>query len=269
MNIYNIITLIGVLSLYQPVWSQVGHFNASAAGRGNTVSIDTTVIGIPDNPASLGFLRQSSIAIGFGNTFNIIGLNRAAITIAQPFKFFKLAATLARFGDDSFKQTITGVAVANKLGLASLGVAVKMLQTEIVGFGSRRQLILDFAGIAKITPGLQFSAGIENLSQAKTSPYLEERLPTVMRAGLSLSPSEVVMLVLETQKDFEQPAVAKLGISYEIINKLIISTGIIPQPASITFGLNFNLAWFTIHYAGQSVSTLGSSHQLSISKTFR
>jgi hypothetical protein len=152
---------------------------------------------------------------------------------------------------------------AHQINRMGVGARVNYFQHHAEGYKTRANLVLDLGGVATIIPKLAFGLSIRNVNQAKITE--EERIPTVVQAGLAYTPVEPLLLVIETEKDVDYKAVFKLGMEYKIVEKLSLRTGISTQPVQMHYGMGLNLKKFIIDYALITHPQLGFSNQLSVS----
>jgi hypothetical protein len=195
---------------------------------------------------------------GFAEGFHSVG---AGIIVPTSIGNGSLCAF--RFGDELFSKQKLALGWAHQISRMGIGVQANYWQHHMEGYGTRGNLAIDVGGVANIIPKLTFGLHIANVNQAKLSE--EERIPTVVQAGLAYTPVAPFLLTIETEKDVDNEAVFKLGMEYKIIEKLSLRTGISTQPLQMHYGMGLNLKKFTIDYALITHPQLGFSIQLSVS----
>jgi hypothetical protein len=104
-----------------------------------------------------------------------------------------------------------------------------------------------------------------NINQPKLSELDEERIPTVLIAGVLMKTSDDVTVTAELEKDLDHNPAVKAGIEYRILKKFFLRTGIRIQPNTGYFGFGFKPARYCIDYAFQYNQGIGSRHQASVS----
>lgn len=174
-----------------------------------------------------------------------------------------------KFGDDIFSQQKLHLAIGNTMQMVSLGLGVDVIQYDIQSVGTQRALAIQFGGVAEITPQFLFGAHIFNLNQATLVSETGERLPTVMKGGLSYRPTDELMLNVEVEKDLDFDEVFKGGIEYRIIENVFLRTGISTQPFIGAFGLGFHPKKLQFDYAFTNDSELGNIHEFSIAYSIK
>src|SRR6476661_7605251 len=148
-------------------------------------------------------LSNASVALGgevwaMGN--NVAGLSVAlpmgpllpGSTASQPqrAKNGVVGLEAQRFGGRLYNETRLGLGYGYRFGLISLGGRVDVLQVSIEGLGSRRVVLGSLGGQVEVVPGrLTFGAALYNLNQARLASYQDERVPTVLKAGLAFRPT--------------------------------------------------------------------------------
>jgi hypothetical protein len=190
----------------------------------------------------------------------------AAVAIKGNQKAFGLG--ISSFGSESFSQNQIGIGFSNQLGIASLGLKVNYLQTSIEGFGRGGAAIIEFGGVAELTPELFFGAHVYNITRAKYGKNSNDRLPTTIKAGISYRPASKVMVNLEAEKDILLDPLLKLGLEYNILERVWARVGMNTRPNKFFFGIGFRPKRYHIDYALTQHSSLGNTHHFSFSYLF-
>lgn len=178
--------------------------------------------------------------------------------------------SFSRFGDALFNRQHVGIGAAHQLGQFSVGAKVDVWQVSVEGYGSRKAVSLSIGGQAEIIPDLYFGAYAYNLNQARLSEFEDERLPTIMKAGIGYRPSPKLYLAVETEKNIEHAADFKAGIEYQVLpEKLALRTGFSTLTNKATIGAGFQARHLLIDYAFGATTLLGASHHLSVVYRFR
>ncbi len=174
-----------------------------------------------------------------------------------------------RFGDDLFSQQRLHLAIGNKFQLVSLGLAADLIQYNVSSVGTKRAIALEFGGIAEITSQLFFGAYIFNLNQVDLVKETGEKIPTVMKGGISYRPSEELFINVEVEKDLEFDEIIKAGLEYQIVENVFFRTGISSQPFLSAFGIGFHPKKLRFDYSYIDDSNLGSIHEVSLAYSFQ
>lgn len=243
----------------------INELGAKPASMGYAYSTIEDRWAVFNNPGGIGNLRETSAIAAFQNRYNISGLNSLGAAFVTKLPTGALGTSLYRFGNDLYNEQIASLIYGNKFGIASLGLRVNYLQYTLEGLGSKGIFTFDFGGTATITEFIKFGAYIRNISQTQISEINDQRAPTVLYAGISFNPSEKLMLAIETEKDVDLDPIMKVGLEYQFLKKFYGRTGIKTNDLINYFGLGFLTPNLAIDYTLSFDSTLGTSHQASLS----
>jgi len=270
---------------------------ARAAGLSNaSVALSGEVWSMGNNVAGISEIKQPSVGFYGENRYFSSALNVGALTLALPLGRQPGAGTLPdgtaapqavapaartwarhgvvafeaqRFGGALYNETRVGAGYGYRFGQISLGARVDMLQVSIEGLGSRRVVLGTLGGQIEVLPNrLTFGASLYNLGQTKLASYQDERVPTVLKAGLAYRPGAQVLLVVETEKDVERDANFKAGLEYRPVPVLAVRLGLATLTEQASAGVGVAAGAFQIDYAAAFQQALGFSHHLSISKSW-
>jgi hypothetical protein len=251
-----------------------GTRGARAAALGNASVTLSDVWAVGNNAAGLGQLSRPVVGAYAENRYLLSALNTVAVAAAMPLGVVEndkaqngvVGVELQRFGGKLYNEQRVGAGYGYRGGLVSVGARVDMLQLSIEGLGSRRAVALSLGGQAELIPKrLVFGAYLYNLNQAKLTDYQDERVPTVLKAGLSYRPTAKVSFNIETEKDVEQDADFKAGLEYRAIEKLALRAGFRTLTEETTGGLGFQAGALQIDYAAAWHAALGLSQHVGIS----
>jgi hypothetical protein len=248
---------------------------AAALGNASVTLSDVWAVG--NNVAGLGQLTRPEVGVYGDNRFLIQELNNMALAAALPLGRQPEGATstaarhgvvgveLQRFGGALYSEQRAGLGYGYRLGLISIGARADLLQTSIEGLGSRRAVALSLGGQAEVVPQkLTFGAYLYNLNQARLAEFRDERVPTVLKAGLSYRPSAKVLLVVETEKDVDQDADFKAGLEYQVINALTVRAGVATLTEQAVGGFGLRFGRLRLDYGAGWHNALGLSQHLSV-----
>jgi hypothetical protein len=270
---------------------------ARAAALGNaSVALAGEVWSMGNNAAGLGEIQQPTVGFYAENRYFSPALNVGALTVALPvgrtpgaaFATDGTAPTQAlatpaqgwarhgvvaleaqRFGGQLYNETRLGAGYGYRFGQISLGGRIDLLQVSIEGLGSRRVVLGTLGGQIEVVPQrLSFGASLYNLSQTRLASYQDERVPTVLKAGLAYRPSTQVLLVVETEKDVERDANFKAGLEYRPVPVLAARLGLATLSEQASAGVGLLAGTFQIDYAAAFQQALGFSQHLSVSKSW-
>lgn len=233
-------------------------------GLGNANTSLSDAYAIFNNPAGLAGVERSQVFFGYDHRLNLSELTTLSAGFIQTQEKFTYGLATSRFGCALFYQHLIGAAISNQLGITSLGLKVSYLQTSMEGFGTGGSWLIDFGGIAELTPHLFFGAHIFNVTRSNYGGKSWDRLPTVVKSGISFRPSDKIMTNVEVEKDILYPAILKVGIEYNFYQKLWGRVGMNNQPQQLFFGFGCTGKRLAFDYAMTQHPRLGSTHHFSM-----
>ena len=272
---------------------------ARAAALGNaSVALAGEVWSMGNNVAGLSEIQRPSVGFYAENRYFSPALNVGALMVALPLgrttapdaggvmpgaegaapslspapswaRNGVVALEVQRFGGVLYNETRVGAGYAYRFGQISLGARADVLQISIEGLGSRRVVLGTLGGQIEIVPQrLSFGASLYNLNQAKLASYQDERVPTVLKAGLAYRPGSQVLLLVETEKDVERAANFKVGLEYRPVPVLAVRLGLASLTEQASAGIGVLAGAFQLDYAAAFQQALGFSQHLSVSKSW-
>lgn len=222
-----------------------------------------------NNVGAMGLISGDYAFTSYQNRYGITELSTIGAGYVKDFGEAAGGIGFYRFGDEYFSEQRVNVAFGHTLDRVSLGVSIDYLQYNIATVGSRGVMVVEFGGVAAITEQISFGAHIFNLNQANLVKETNEKIPTVMKAGISYRPSDDLMFNVETEKELDFDEVFKAGLEYRIIEKVVVRTGFRTAPFQGSVGLGFQPKKFLFDYAFSNDTNLGAIHELSISYRIR
>jgi hypothetical protein len=222
---------------------------------------------IYNNVGGLARLREPYLGAACDVRYGMAGFTTVDLTGIAPLAFGTCGVSLDRFGDGLYNEQRLGIAYGHQVDRVSLGLKASYVQTALANLGARGRFVFEFGGIAELTPQLWLGASVYNFTQAKLAAYGDERIPTVLKAGLSWRPLPQLMLNAETEKDVDHAARFRVGIEYQLVKPFFVRVGVATNPGTNHFGFGFKRNKLCIDYALRTHPTLGLSHQLSLSCT--
>ena len=274
--IVSVLLLVGAAARAQGSGPGIRGARAAALGNASVTLSDGWAIG--NNVAGLGQLTAPSVGFYAENRYLLSALNTVAVAAALPLgavaagraRSGVVGVEVQRFGGRLYSEQRVGAGYGYRGGLVSIGARVDVLQLSIEGLGSRRAVAVSLGGQAELVPRrLVFGAYLYNLNQARLADYQQERVPTVLKAGLSYRPTAKVQLNIETEKDVEQDADFKAGLEYRIIDKLALRAGFRTLTEETSGGVGFQAGALQVDYAAAWHAALGLSQHLSVGVSFR
>lgn len=264
----NLIALI-LLFLTLPAKAQIDNFSfgGRAWGMGNASVTLKDAWGIWNNTANISEIDKINVVFGYDNRFNVSAFQTIGLGVVTPVKIGVAGLSFSRFGDELYSEQKIGVGYAYSLDKVSMGLKVNYLQVRIQDLGTKSTFVLEFGGTAQLTKQIFFAAHVYNLNQAKmqTQSGEEQDVPVIMKAGLAYQANPKVLVNAEVEKHTDFDANVKVGIEYQIIQKLFLRTGVQSEPFNGNFGVGFHPKRFQFDYAlGTNNSDLGLTHHISL-----
>ncbi|WP_153042694.1 hypothetical protein [Rufibacter ruber] len=233
---------------------------ARAAGLGGAAVTLPDVWALSNNPAGMAALKKLELGAYAFNRFSLAELTSIGLLAVYPTqKLGTVGVDLQRFGGELYNEQRLGIGLAHQLGVVRLGLKADVLQVRVKEWGSRKAVALSLGGQSEVIPRLVFGAHIYNVNQAKLAEFEDERVPTVMKMGLSYQAAAKVLLVAEVEKELEFPAAVKAGVEYRVLPALGLRGGFHSGTRSGTAGVDVKFRQFQVAYA------LGAQHQLGVS----
>jgi hypothetical protein len=270
---FKIFFLFFLTLAHSKVHSQTGTEAFPRGGRSMGMGNSNVTIGdvwsIFNNIGGLSMIDFSQATFSYDHRLGIDELTTlgAAAVIKGNKRAFGLG--ISSFGSEHFSQNQIGIGLSNQLGIASLGLKINYLQTSIEGFGRGAAAVIEFGGVAELTPELFFGAHVYNVTRAKYGKNSDDRLPTTVKAGISYRPSAKVMVNLEAEKDILLDPLLKVGLEYNLLERVWARVGMNTQPNKFFFGVGFRPKRYHIDYALTQHPSLGNTHHFSFSYLLR
>ncbi len=264
--------LLLVLSifLFHSAQGQSGYTKLSARAKGMGYTGATLSDGWSafNNIAGLGDVKGSTAQAAIENRYGIEGFNNMGAAFTHQLNMGTAGLSLFRFGDELYSEQQVGVGYGKRAGLATIGGQINYRQYRIRGLGTEGVLSFDLGVIAKISPQIHVGAHASNINRPLLSDFENERVPSILNAGISFRPTEKLMLNVETEKDIAFGPRAKIGLEYLLFDKASLRLGVNTAPFISLFGIGFILGKLVIDYAFAHDGLLGFSHQASFSYHF-
>lgn len=266
MRITSLILLffLGYFQL-QAQLSTIPPVGPKALGMGGVSVMNTDHWSVLNNPAGLASSEHISGFVSYRTIFDFSPFNTVSAGAVIPAAFGNIGIGVFRFGDDLFNTQMFSASISRKIGIVALGIKASYLQLNIDGFGSKGVFVADIGAVADLTPELTFGAHIYNFSQSTISAETNERVPTVIRLGLAYKPTNEFTFVLEGEKDVDMDPDVKIGIEYQLIEKVHLRTGFSGLNNTHSFGGGIALRKFAVDYGISVDRDLGSTHNFGIS----
>lgn len=242
-------------------------FGGQSAGMSNSSVTLIDPYSVFNNIGALAHVDKTTAFVGYRNLFGINELNTLAAGLVRPLKPGTLGVSFFRFGGDLLSEQKASVGFSNKIGLISLGANLSYVQYHIETLGKTSAFVIEFGGLAELTRELRLGAYVFNINQANLGNAAEQPLPVTMKVGLSYLPTDELTINAEVFQQVDAEERVRIGINYQLIEKVAIRTGIETNPVRGSFGVGFQPGRFLIDYAYGNQQVLGDIHDLTLGIT--
>ena len=244
---------------------------AAAAGMGHTGVTIQNLWAVSHNQAGLAGLDKITAGVYYDRRFNLDETSVKSFALALPVaKLGVFGVHFNMFGFSLYNEKKAGVSYARKFGESvNVGVQLNYLNTYIAeDYGSNNAIAVEGGARVVLMEDLTAGVHIFNPTQARLAEYDDERIPTILKFGLSYTFSKKVQAALETEKDIDQDAVFKGGIEYRPVDAIYIRAGISTNPVMNSFGAGFVVKNLQIDIAASMHQSLGYTPHMSLTYTF-
>ncbi len=232
---------------------------------GGTSLTVNDVFSAANNQAGLAFIEDMQAGIFTERKFLLSGLNHFTGVFALPTSSGTFGLTIDYFGYSKFNEKKAGIAYGRKVGENfSAGIQLDYVQLSIPEYGNKNIFTFEVGMQYKIMEELMVGAHIFNPLRWTTTEFTDEKYPTLLSLGIAYNPSEKVLLILETEKDIDNPLRFRTGLEYKLVEKLHLRGGYSTYPSMYSFGIGINLNALKIDVASTVHPVLGFSPQLGI-----
>jgi hypothetical protein len=198
MHTRNFILLLSLLVLSCRLFAQSDNFptGSRAAAMANAYVAESDLWSVQHNQAGLGWYPHMSVGFHHENKFVLPEYSLHALAFTLPVKPATLGLSYTYFGYPVFNETKIGLAAGRQFGGSfSAGLQINYHYKYLDGeFGNRDAL--SFEGGIQFKPGdrIAFGAHIFNPTRASLSAYDQDTIPTILRTGMSVRPSNKLCL---------------------------------------------------------------------------
>jgi len=223
-----------------------------------------------NNQAGLAEIRNFTAGVIYENKFLLKELGTKAGVFAIPVNTGTFALSFSQFGFSLYNENKAGLAYAMALGKNfNAGIQIDYLLTQLAENYGRKGLFTFELGLqAKLSEKMFMGAQIFNPLNIKLTDYVEERIPSYIRFGITYIFSPALNVIAEAEKNINNKPIIKMGIEYEMIKNIYIRTGIANNPSVFSFGFGVNLKNLKIDFGTSRHNTLGYSPALSLLYSF-
>lgn len=222
------------------------------------------------NQAGLAGLEHTVVGAFHQQHWLAAELSMQGAAFATPLGKGTIAASVSSFGFELYRQQGAGLAYAMRLGEGlRAGVQLDHVSVRLgEGYGSHNALVAQIGVQARLSDALWVGAHLYNPSRSELGGRYEERIPTVLRAGMGYTFSEQLLMTFAIEKDVDLDERVSAGIEYHPMKALFLRTGVATGPVIGTFGAGVRTGRIDIDLAVAVRSRLGPTPQLGINYRF-
>lgn len=229
------------------------------------------------NPAGLAGLDKPVAGIFYQRHYLSEDLAHQGLAVALPVGKGTFGIAGDRFGYDLYNETRGSLAYAMRFG-EGLRAAVQLDYLGVQlgnNYGSTSALTAELGVQAKLTNELWLGAHLYNPNRAKldasteSNVVLDERVPTLLRAGFGWLVSSKLTITGEVEKDIDRDERFRFGVEYNPNKVLFLRTGISTAAMQSHFGVGFHLKQLDIDMAVALRSQLGPTPMLNLNYRFK
>ncbi|HMN06094.1 MAG TPA: hypothetical protein PKD45_10225 [Flavobacteriales bacterium] len=244
---------------------------ARFAGMGNAALTLKDLWCVSGNQAGLAGLEGPVAGAFYQQHWLSPDMAMQGLAAALPVGKGVFAISASSFGNNLYAQRTFGLAYAMELGEGwRAGVQLDYFNIRLgEGYGSTGAISAELGLQARITEKLWIGAHLYNPNRAKLGGPYEERMPTVLGAGLGYTFNERVTLTGEVTKDIDRQEQYHAGIEYRPAHALFLRTGVSSGPAKAHFGVGLVMGQLDLDLAAVMRTQLGLTPMVNLSYRFK
>lgn len=270
MTLLYITARIIICSLFLSLFSLASATNELTPGNARTGALGNASVMLSDpfstyyNQAGLGFVEDYAVGVTAERKFLLNDLNSITGIATIPTGTGTFGLSFNYFGSSAYNEKKAGIAFGKSFGKFSAGLQFDYLGIHVQEYGTKNTFTFE-AGIQyRLFENLQLGTHVFNPIRITLEDFADEKIPTIMRFGLSYQPIEQLDILAETEKDIERPFNFRLGVEYDIIEELDLRGGLSTNPLQGSFGFGVNLSSINIDLAADYHPVLGFTPQVSM-----
>lgn len=260
-----VIAAYSIMLLINTGWAQTTGGGRAAGMAGAGVNLQD-LWAVYHNQAGLAGVKNLSAGVFNETSFMLSEVSTRGMAVAVPVSNGVVAAQFQYYGFALYNEKRGGLAYARKLSEhVSAGIQLDYLGISIAeGYGSKSVLTFEGGVQAELLRGFFMAAHVYNPIRAKIAGYNDERLPAVLKFGLSYLPSDKVTLAAEAEKDIDRPNRIKAGAEYQLVKQFFLRTGMASNPFNTSFGVGLIFDTFRFDVAATYHRQLGYTPHVSL-----
>lgn len=239
---------------------------ARGQAMGNATACLSDEWSMLNNVAGLAGTKTNSVAVSYDALPAVPAFRKMGLALAHP-GTVACGVGIYRFGDAAYHEQIVAVGAATKWSHTQVGMKLNYISYAADGLGSKSVWSLSMGGITALTSWLMVGAHITNVNQPWLSKQFDERLPTILTAGVLFTLEQQVIVVAEVEKRINDAATGRFGLEFSLHEKFRTRLGFQLNPQALSGGFGFRLRYFQADYSILYNQSLGMRHQASLGFT--
>jgi len=253
-----------------------------SAGMGNASVTLNDFWSVHNNQAGLAGINVAAVGLYYENRFLVQELSLKAAAFVLPTKSGTFGINFNSFGYVNYNEMKVGLAYGKKFGnIFSAGVQLDYLRTHIAeDYGNKDAFTFEIGIRTELTKQLTIAAHVFNPIRVKIQSETDDRVPAILKLGISYSLSDKLLLSLETEKDSDFKPLIRGGFEYKIVDMATVRIGYSTLPSTsgsdnfsiasaYSFGFGLKLRKFVIDLSSSWHQTLGWSPMVSFIYNFK
>jgi hypothetical protein len=222
---------------------------------------------ICNNQAGLALQTKPMIGLYYESRFMMTELSSKFIAGIMPSRFGVFGLNYYNFGYELYNRQKIGLAYARSFGKTiRIGVQLDYLITSIGNnYGSKNNLTFELGIQSDISENITIGAWVFNPLVAKISDYNDERIPAILRMGITWKISPDLLTTVEAGiASNEHPVILRAGIEYSIKDKYYFRSGFSTGEEIFSFGLGIVFKRISFDLSSIMHEKMGFSPQSSL-----
>ncbi|NQV53630.1 MAG: hypothetical protein HQ500_10630 [Flavobacteriales bacterium] len=231
--------------------------SAASAGGGEKAGARSMAVGgasltISDvwsganNIAALAELRSAEIGAAYAHHFFLPGVLNASFASVFPLGGGSFALSAGSLGYHGYTDSHIGIGYGRSLSnVFDLGAQVNAIRLNIgPGYGSKTALVGSIGALFMPNEHLRLGVLVYNPTRTSLAAFGDERIPTRFSVGASRQGGDKVTLMAQLDKDLQYPINVSAGLEYQLLDQLLLRTGVSTKNRSFAFGVGLKRkAW--------------------------
>ncbi len=268
---FSFVITVLLLSSVAQAGSELFPQSARSAGMCRSSVALTGFWNILNNQAGLATLERPTAGILYESKFSLNQLSNKTAAFAYPVKAGVLGVDFNYFGYQQYNEIKAGLLYARAFGrYLRMGLQLDYLQTTLGdGYGSKKNVTFEFGVQSDITSEITLGAYLYNPIRVNLSDYADERIPAILRFGITWHFSNTFLATAEAEKNsFYPKIIIRGGLEYSLKEKFYMRTGFSSGEEVFAIGFGLKLKGFRFDIAATMHQTLGFTPQASLTYAF-